>query len=89
MYTKKLEEFIDTFTQYEQIDIVDFDIAVDELNELYSESSEYFTLEEDDLFEDASQAMDYAATHFQALYDEEVREMERDERRYLTSQGNH
>jgi len=89
MYTEKLREFIDTFTEYEQIDIVDFDIAVDELNELYSESSEYFTVEEDDLFEDASQAMDYAATYFQAIHDEEAREMERDERSYLTSQGNH
>jgi len=89
MYIKKLEQFIDTFTEYEQIDCVDFDIAVDDLNELYSESSEYFTVEEADLFEKASSAMDYAATYFQAQHDEEVLEMERDERRYLTSQGNH
>jgi ADP-glucose pyrophosphorylase len=88
-HTKKLEDFEFTLANWHELDEEEYKETVDELQYYYEENGDYFTQAEFDIYNRADSLIGDAERYYEAVATEELRDMERDERAYLTSECNH
>jgi hypothetical protein len=89
-YTQTLEDFELTFSEYLELeDECDFQIEVGCLRDFYEEHYCDWDKEHEALYWKVEGLVDVAKAHFDEVSRQEHSDMERDERSYLGSEGNH
>jgi hypothetical protein len=88
-YKQTLEDYEFTLANWHKLDEEDYKAAVDELQYLYEEHGDYFTQEEFDIYNRADSLVGDAERFYEDEALNELRDREREERAYLTSECNH
>jgi hypothetical protein len=88
-YEQDLEDFQQTFDEYLELDECSFPIEVECFRDYYEENFCDWDKEHEALYWKIERLVDEAAEHFAEVSRQDQMDMERDERSYLGSEGNH
>ena len=88
-YTQKLQDFQHTFDNYLELDVSSYDAEVMSLEYFYDEYARYFTDLEESLYWTVDGLAEVCGEYFDGIAAKEQLDEERDQRAYLTSEGNH
>jgi len=88
-YIKKLQDIALQLEAYDELDGSDLEYIFEQMDELNDEHARYMTEEEFRLLDDCYMQKGVAEDYLQGIANEELQDEMRDQRSYLSLEGNH
>ena len=88
-YIKKLQDIALQLEAYDELDGSDLEYIFEQMDELNNEHARYMTEEEFRLLDDCYMQKGVAEDYLQGIANEELQDEMRDQRSYLSLEGNH